>query len=171
MKSQIGQNLIELLVALAVATCVLSAGIPQLLLLRDSMTQRSAANALLGALHFARNQAVTDRATTSLCHGLGNCSSSKTWQSALVVFTDLNGNGVIDGGDRLLRSIPIEQGYTWRWSSFRSSTRISYAADGTTLALNGTFTLCQGNTPRRQIVISLSGRPRVREPATSAKCS
>ena len=171
MKLPLGQSLIELLVALAIATCVLSIGIPQLARLKDSMEQRSAASSLLSALHFARNQAVTDRATTSLCHGLSTCTNTKVWQGALVVFSDRNGNGSIDGNDALLRSLPIPNGYTWRWSGFRSTTRISYAADGTTLAMNGTFTLCQGASPKRQIVISLSGRPRIREPAPGAKCS
>lgn len=170
MKSTLGRSLIELLIALAAGTCLLTTGIPQISNLMDNMAQRSSANSLISALHFARHQAVTSKTKTSLCHGANTCTNDHVWQYALIVFTDLNGNGSIDDNDTILRSIYIAKGYTWRWAGFRSRSRLSYESDGTTLAMNGTFTLCKGSEPKSQIVVSLSGRPRIREPVAEAKC-
>lgn len=171
MKTSHGHTLLELLICLAVFIYLASIGIPHLSHLHQQMAQRAATNNMLGALHYARSQAVSSRTKTSLCNGDLRCSSSTSWQSGLLVFSDPNGNGQLDSGEVLLQKLVIPEDYTWRWSSFRSQTRISFANDGTTLALNGTFTLCHKATPTRQIVVSITGRPRVQSPTSQARCS
>lgn len=171
MKNSHGYTLLELLICLAVFICLASLGIPHLNHLHQQMAQRATTNSMLGALHYARSQAVFSRISTSLCNGELSCSSSTTWQNGLLVFSDPNANGQLDAGEVLLQRLAIPEDYSWRWSSFRSRTRISFANDGTTLALNGTFTLCHKTTPTRQIVVSVTGRPRVQPPTPQARCS
>lgn len=171
MKNTHGLTLVELLVCMVVFICLTSIGIPNLLQAHQQMTLRTTTNSMLGALHYARSQAVSSRINTSLCNGELTCSDSAIWQNGLLVFSDPNGNGQLDNGETLLQTLAIPEGYSWRWSSFRSRTRISFANDGTTLALNGTFTLCHKTTPARQIVVSATGRPRIQPPTSQARCS
>lgn len=171
MKDSHGHTLLELLICMAVFICLASISIPHLAHLRQQMAERTTINSMLGALHYARSQAVTSRRNTSLCDGDLTCSNNSSWQTGLLVFADPNGNGQMDNGDTLLQKLTIPEDYSWRWSGFRSRTRISFANDGTTLALNGTFTLCHKTTPTRQIVVSVTGRPRVRPPKPEARCS
>ena len=171
MKTSHGHTLLELLICIAVFIYLASIGIPHLAHLRQQMAERATTNNMLGALHYARGQAVFSRISTSLCNGELSCSSNTTWQNGLLVFSDPNANGQLDTGEVLLQKLAIPEDYSWRWSSFRSRTRISFANDGTTLALNGTFTLCYKTTPTRQIVVSITGRPRVQPPTPQARCS
>lgn len=171
MKNAHGHTLIELLFCLIALTGLASIGIPHLIHAHQQMNQRIATNSMLGALHYARNQAVTSRIKTSLCNGQLACTNNPIWRDDLLIFSDPNGNGQLDNGEVLLQKLTIPEGYTWRWSSFRSRTRISFASDGTTLSLNGTFTLCDRTTPTRQIVVSITGRPRIRPPEPDAHCT
>lgn len=166
-----GTTLPELIICICVLCITLSLGLPQLSSLQQQINQRQVTNTLLSALHFARNQAVTSRIPTSLCSGTDHCRNDQEWQSSLVVFYDTNSNGQIDTKEILLQQTAIPAGFSWRWIGFRSNTRISFATDGTTQALNGTFTLCQADKALQQIVINATGRPRTQPPSATAKCS
>lgn len=171
MKNSNGTTLLELIISISLVSIIMSIGAPQLIVLQQQLEQRHITNTLLSAVNFARNQAVNSRAPTSLCSGTERCRSDQDWQKNLIVFFDNNSNGQVDTGETLLQQMTIPDGFVWRWAGFRSNTRISFATDGTTHSLNGTFTLCQSGKPLRQIVINATGRPRTQNPSTTARCS
>lgn len=170
MKRMHGQTLVELMVCLLIGGIMLTLALPAFTstLQRNQRTQ--AVNQLLGALHFARSSAVTGRTTMALCSGSANCDSEKIWRSQLLVFDDRNDNGQLDVDEQLQRQITLRDGYSWRWSNFRSRPYLQFEADGTTRALNGTFTLCHDDIPARQIVINLTGRVRTQAAPVDASC-
>lgn len=166
-----GYTLVELIACLTIAAITLATALPPLKSTLERGQQAEATNLLLGALHYARGSAVIGRTLVSLCAGSVTCSNSQHWQSDLLVFNDRNKNGQIDETETLLKKIATPPGYSWYWSNFRRTSYIQYEPDGTTRALNGTFTLCHENQPRKQIVINLTGRVRTQAPGASAICN
>ncbi|UTW06694.1 GspH/FimT family pseudopilin [Pseudomonas benzenivorans] len=165
-----GRSLVELLGCLLIGTLTLTSALPAFTSTLQRNKQAQATNQLLGALHYARGAAVTGRVTTTLCSGLGPCAQEREWRDRLLIFTDLNENGQHDAGEELLQQLYIPSGFSWRWSNFRSRSYLQFEADGTTLALNGTFTLCDQNTPKQQVVINLTGRVRTQAAPANARC-
>jgi type IV fimbrial biogenesis protein FimT len=166
-----GQTLVELMTCLLIGGIMLTFAIPALTSTQQRSQQTQAVNQLLGVLHYARGTAVMGRKTIALCSGDTKCSTENIWQNQLLIFDDLNRNGQLDGGEELLQQLHMQKGYSWRWSNFRSRSYLQLEADGTTRALNGTFTLCHENIPSRQIVINLTGRTRTQSAPNGARCS
>ncbi|WP_454254505.1 GspH/FimT family pseudopilin [Pseudomonas sp. Marseille-Q8238] len=167
-KSQ-GHTLPELMICLLIGSLLLGLATPSFSSLLQSNQKTQQTNHLLGLLHYARGTAVLDKRTVTLCTGTTQCVKTEKWSDSLLIFVDANGNGVRDDGDILLHQATLEKGYSWHWASFRKRPHLTYQRDGSTRALNGTFTLCKNNTPLHQIVISLSGRVRT-QPVESGRC-
>lgn len=168
MRHSQGFSLLELLCCMAIIGICSAIAIPRLDRLIESERARSATNIMLGAVQFARGQAVYQRRVVSLCSGDSACIPSANWQHVLLVFSDPNLNGNLDAGEELLRSIELPNKALWQWNGFRSDHYVQFNPDGTTRALNGTFTLCIDHAPINQIVINLSGRSRrqaIKQPA------
>lgn len=170
MKKQSGQTLVELIVCLLIGSILLSLALPSFQKLTLDSQKIQQVNQLLGMLHYARSTAVLEKRTISLCSGIAHCARSRNWNGSLLVFDDRNGNGQLDEQEELLRQTTLPEHYSWRWFSFGKRPHLTYEHDGTTRALNGTFTLCQTDKALHQIVISLSGRVRTQSPTASAKC-
>lgn len=166
-----GFTLVELLTCLLIGSIFLSLALPSFstLLQKNQTTQQ--VNQLMGLLHYARGTAVLEKKTVGVCAGTTTCSTSSTWQGAVLIFHDRNANGQLDSGEQLLRQGTINHEHSWTWSSFGKRAYLLYERNGTTRALNGTFTLCRKSEALHQVVISLEGRIRAQSPTAGARCS
>jgi type IV fimbrial biogenesis protein FimT len=170
MKNMHGQTLIELMVSLLVVGTLLTSALTTFPSLLRSHQQTQAVNQLVGALHYARAVSAQERTTVTLCPGKQQCDPTKIWQGQLLAFSDPNLNGQLDGGEKPLQQFHLQVGYSWQWSNFRNRPYIQLEADGTTRALNGTFTLCQQGNATKQVVINLTGRVRTQTAPANARC-
>ncbi|MGF6691049.1 type IV fimbrial biogenesis protein FimT [Metapseudomonas resinovorans] len=170
MKSRHGHTLVELLFCLLIAGILLSFAIPSFVSTVERSRQTEAVNQLLGALHYARSTAVMERKVVGICSGESTCSDDARWVDQLLVFIDDNRNGHLDTNEKLLRGFPLPADQSWTWKNFRRKRYLQFKPDGTTLALNGTFTLCREGEAIRQLVINLTGRVRTRAPSANAQC-
>lgn len=170
MKKKHGHTLVELMLCLLIGGIMLGLALPSFSTLLESSEQAQLTNQLLGHLHYARGTAVLEKVTVALCAGQTQCDDAASWQRQILIFVDKNTNGQLDPDERVLRQELLPAGYSWQWSNFRQRPHALFDPDGTTHALNGTFTLCKHGTAMRQIVISLSGRPRTQSPSSSAHC-
>ena len=158
-----GFTLVELLVALALLSLIWSTAIPGMRHLLQGNLSLANTNALIGAIHFSRYQAVSRGQLVTLCpmETPGICGGE--WHQGQVSFIDRNANGRMDAEDQLLRRFrPIRRG-TLVWRSFRRRPWLQMTPLGTTNSQNGNFVYCSEDLdPRhaRQIVINLQGRPR-----------
>lgn len=83
----LGFTLIELLVALVVLAILLTIGVPSFANLIANNRATTAANELLGALQYARSEAVRQNNTLTICSS-GNeseCAGSRDWHMGWVV--------------------------------------------------------------------------------------
>lgn len=163
-------SLIEVLVCLVILSILLSLAAPSFNTFIQHGRRVTHVNQMLAMLSFARSKAITSRAMISLCAGEAGCSNSSHWKKQILVFGDANQNGLLDGNESVLKTDPIEEGYSWSWSNFRNQHHMSFKANGTTHSLNGTFTLCEHAEPVRNIVINAAGRARLATPSSSAPC-
>ncbi|MEK1907413.1 MAG: GspH/FimT family pseudopilin [Pseudomonas sp.] len=164
MQKNHGHTLPELMICLLLVSSLASIATPSFsaLLLNNQKAQQT--NILLGVLHYARNTAVLSKETVTVCAGTTQCSPSDIWSGSLLVFIDRNGDGIRDKDEPLLRQATLDDSHSWKWLNFRKRPHLIYERNGTTQALNGTFTLCRTGKALHQVVISLSGRIRSQEP-------
>lgn len=126
-------------------------------------------NAMLGILNTARFEAVSQKKPVSICSGTTQCLTTRDWKNQIIIFTDSNQNGLVDGDDKILLAKNIGNGNSWTWKSFRKRHHLTYKADGMTAALNGTLTDCHDKSSQRAIIVNLAGRPRL-EKRSPSKC-
>lgn len=163
-----GHSLVDLMFCLLIGSTIASMAAPSLGSLIDNSKATQLTNQLVGLLHYARSEAVFAKRSTAICAGHTHCNHSATWHTQLLVFHDNNHNGQIDAEEEVLRQDTFPPDYSWHWS--RTSPFLIYERDGTTRALNGTFTLCRQGVPLQQVIISLSGRVRTQPPSPAGKC-
>ena len=173
-KKSAGFTLIELIITVAIAGILVTVAIPSFNSTISSNRLTNSANDLVGALNLARSEAVKRGMQVTLSNGTANSD----WGSAgWTVFTDANGDGVLNGTDLLLKTYPpITNGYTLM-SGGNYTCWVAYNAVGLSIGSgvacggglgNDTFRLCYGRdlTTSLIVVINTVGRARI-SPASS----
>jgi type IV fimbrial biogenesis protein FimT len=109
--NQRGFTLYELLITVLVMGVIFGLGMPNLLEFARNNRMAATANDLVGALHFARSEAVSGRVPVTLCASPEPVADNPSCDAAVadaatqggyVVWIDANADAVIDGGERLL---------------------------------------------------------------------
>ena len=110
-KKQTGLTLIELMVTLAVAIILVAVGMPLFSGIVANNRAVAQTNSMVSALNLARSEAVRRgtpvavcASTTALPTASPACAtSSPVWTNGWFVFADDDDDGVVDGGETLLR--------------------------------------------------------------------
>lgn len=154
-----GITLLELLIAVAVVSITLLAGIPSLLDFIKSSRSTQQASYLSSALQMARLSAIDSGSVVSLCPAkidLSECTTS--WDDTLMVFEDVDSDGAYDSGEVVLKVVDAAPDSITR--SFNNGASVSYQAEGHTADF-GTFKVCATTEEAefaRSVVINLQGR-------------
>jgi len=161
-RGQAGVTLLELLVALAIAAVLAAAAVPAL----DGMVLNARRAAVLEALvrgaWFARGEAARRGAPATLCpstDGVSCAGDTAAWASGWIVTAGAGALRQGDGpGDTRATVIANRAAFVFRPYDRRST--------------NGTIAWCdaRGETAARSVVISPTGRPRVKAGAGSLGC-
>ncbi|MBA2408604.1 MAG: GspH/FimT family pseudopilin [Gammaproteobacteria bacterium] len=166
-----GFTLVELVVALAVAAILLTIAIPSFQTLIQSNRMAANANEFIAALNLARSEAIKRGVAVTLCKDGGSasaCNNAANWEAGWIVFSDLNGDGVVDAGDEVLRVYPaLDSGYTFNGNN-NVTNRVTYNRRG--MGTNGTLVMCDDRgfgEHARAIGIARTGRAQA-EHATEA---
>lgn len=166
----LGLSWVELLAVLAVAAVLAALAAPSFARLRGQAASLAASNALMGGLHLARSQALLRSTPAVLClsaDGRRCLSDARGLQArGWLVFVDrsrrraASGPPQLDPGDLLVNryaaAAPLQLHGTRPAVTYWPVSRA-----GTT----ATFTVCtpQALAPPRAVVVSQSGRPRLRQ--------
>jgi type IV fimbrial biogenesis protein FimT len=157
---QAGLTLLELALALALVAVLAAIATPSFGRLRAQAGLQREAYALLGALHEARNAAITRGQPVVLCQTSAprQCLATGAPATGWAVFIDHSGgaSAQLDAGDELLRSVdlPAELRLT---GSRRALTYWPVARAGTT----ATLVLCHAQGGALAVIVSQTGRPRL----------
>ena len=181
MKKSLGYTLIELMSMLAVASILVSVGLPMMSVFFESNRMITNTNDLVAGLNIARSEAIKQQIRVTLCQSdnTTGCSGTGQWEDGWIVFQDPNGNASVDVGERIMR---LNAGVDGGQVTIRSNdvtnlitNSVSFTSRGLPKALNGaaqtgTFRLCDkrglkvnadGNTTvARGVNLSPSGKVR-----------
>lgn len=165
-----GLTLLEMLVALVVLAVLSGAAIPfmRTLLLEARMTE--AVNALVHAIHAARQLAQAEMRDAVVCRSTSalQCAPPGDWSDGWIVFVNRDGDEppAVDKGE------PIVLAHQRGPVLSMTSNRRAYVLHPSYLrATNGTVVFCdeRGGDSARAVVVSYTGRPRVSDRSASGK--
>lgn len=167
-----GFTLLELLVTLLIMGVVAAWGIPSFQALGERSARNGEANRLQTALGFARQTAISQRQSITLCPGSDqhtNTRCSDNWSQTLMV---IRGDQTEDiASADVLRTFPATERVDVQYS--RGWRRIRYDALGHSSGYNGRFILCpQGDKPRTEgstLILSQLGRWRMAPASTDCR--
>lgn len=157
-----GFSLYELLVTLAIASLVLTIGLPSFGGLVADKRLRAETDALFHALHLARKTSVVQRREVTLCPSRDGaaCDPVTDWSGGWILFvnSDRDGPPQVDDGEPVLTRRQVDERVRIE------ANRRAFTLRSTHLrATNGTLVVCD-RTERaetRAVVVSYTGRPRV----------
>ncbi len=107
-----GFTLIELMLAITVFALVLALGVPAMGNFVAEQRRLAAANELVAALHYTRNEAIRRGRGMSICSRDGDAASpgcevdftaGLNWHTGWIVFEDQDGGSDLDAGEPVLR--------------------------------------------------------------------
>jgi len=165
--------MVELLVTMIVAGILLSIAAPNFSDAMRNSRQTVKTNELMGALKFARSEAIKRATRTAVCARANNSECGTDWSNGFIVFIDNGATaGVLEGGETVLRVADPIQGGSWILNRARLVNTseaplqrpfIRFGPRGTShWRGSGYFAICdhRGEESARAINITLSGDPR-----------
>ncbi|RUR25683.1 prepilin-type N-terminal cleavage/methylation domain-containing protein [Vreelandella andesensis] len=160
-----GFTLIELVIALLLISALAAWGMPNFQALGRSTAITADINRLQSAFSLARNTAITQRKTATVCPtNRQRNACTNDWSNALLVFKGEAINQITSND--VIRVFPAEKTTTVTYN--RSWRRVSYSSLGHTDGFNGHFYVCAADAPGKVLVLSRLGRLRIDE--TPADC-
>jgi type IV fimbrial biogenesis protein FimT len=166
-----GFSLVEVLVALAVASVLMGLAVPSMRKLIEQERSTAAINAMIGTVELARSSAIDFNARVIVCPlaaaqdtAPARCGGHGDWANGWITFVDRDRNAAFGIGDDPLRETPaLAMGSRLTWRSFRNRPYLAFEASGLTAWQNGSFLYCPASADphdARQIVLNPQGRVR-----------
>jgi len=157
-----GFTLVELLTTLVIVTVLSMAAIPSFKHIYQASKATAVINQVVGVTRLARNTAVTEKTTTTLCPSIDGVTCSDEWKDGVILFTDNNTNSQIDGNDHVVRFYQpfIDTGFL-NWRSLRN--KIQFSSTGLPRGTIGSFVYCpksQDPLYAKSMILSFQGRIR-----------
>lgn len=143
-----GFTLIELMVTLGVALILMTIAVPTFrdLVIRNRLTVYT--NDLIGAINYARSEAIKRGQSVTLCKSSSGTDCTTTgsqWENGWIVFVDADADGSLDAGETLLRVWPaLPSPYTLRPNN-NFTNRLRYDERGAANNI-GSFAVCHNST-------------------------
>lgn len=170
-----GFTLIELIITIIVLAIVASFAVPtfrQTVLNNRLTAQTNEVTSLIGLARSEASKLINGVVTVCSSSDGATCSGSAAWENGWIVFTDIDGDRVIDAGvDQLLKiGEALAGGNTFRIIDLTSDSGgfVQFASNGfpvpsATGNAAGTFVICdeRGAQEARAVVINVSGQTRL----------
>ena len=158
-----GVTLPEIIISVFVAGVLMAFAVPSFISVINDNRMSSAANQLITSLAYSRSEAIKRGQQVTIKH---KGATEKLWEQGWDIFTDNNGNGIMDMSDVLLKTFDeLPEGYTLR-SGYNFANWVAYLATGSFRSgsgfVNDTFRLCDSTkqiSKSRAIIVKM-GRVR-----------
>ncbi|WP_249978461.1 GspH/FimT family pseudopilin [Vreelandella olivaria] len=153
-----GFTLIELTIALLLIATLAAWGLPSFQAFGRNTAVISDVNRLQTAFSLARNTAITQRTTVSVCPTDSSRSACiSDWSQDFMVLKGVTISPALN--DDIVRIFPALPETTVSYS--RGWQRVSYNPMGHTSGFNGRFEICAENAQGRTLILSQLGRLRI----------
>ena len=150
------------MVTLAIAAILLTLGVPGMTEFVRDVRRDARVSDLVVALNYCRSEAIKLGHEVTLCPSAdgATCVGKAEWEHGWIVFADVNSNGVVNGGETILRV----WGAIFDDGTIRGGKkRITYQSTGFSLGYNDTLRICdvRGVEKAKSVIVSMQGRARV----------
>ncbi len=156
-----GMTLVEQLSVLAILSILTATSFASFSIF-EHLRADSIARDVQQLVHYARSEALNKRRSVFVCPSLDGSSCSRPWARQLIAYHDLNGDQVLDAGDKIIRALNLAPRKTQiKWRAFGNRLYVQFIPSGITNYHNGTFTLCPlNNDPllARNVILNVAGR-------------
>lgn len=139
---QPGFTLVEMLVVIAIVAILAMMVQPSFVSLMAAKRISTDGLNFMSDLAFMRNESVRRATTVTACSSSdgATCNAGSAWTSGRIIFSDANGNGVVDGSDQIIRVTPaLNSSQTITVTGFSSN--IQFTSTGT-VQTAGTVKIC-----------------------------
>lgn len=165
-----GVTLIELLVTLSVASILLTVAVPGFRVFIQDSRLTTQINNFSSAMMLAKSEALKRSSSATVCPSVNGttCTGGSAWSNGWLIFSDPNRNGVVDVGEEIIQ---VGSALTGGNTLSGSRVRITFDANGFSLGLNDSISLCdsRGAASSKRLIINNQGR--VRTETGTGTCS
>ncbi|MBR9885267.1 MAG: prepilin-type N-terminal cleavage/methylation domain-containing protein [Oceanospirillales bacterium] len=159
-----GFTLVELLVVIAVISLIASFTVPSLGSLLNSTRRQSAVSDMIALINFARNTAIMEQRTITMCPLDQTNRCSNNWNNTpITVFRDSDADRVLSSRNDIVRVKHLTKGGSWK-ASIANRSYFRFFATGQASYAIGNMVWCPDdldNQMAAQVVINMGGRPRL----------
>jgi type IV fimbrial biogenesis protein FimT len=161
-----GFTLIELIVTITIAAILLGLAVPGMQGFVENNRIKLTVGQLADSLNYARSEATKLRFPVTVCPRStdSSCAGGGAWAGGWLVFSDDDGNGVIDGTNAVLRVVDSLPNHVTLETSGFATSYAQYSSTGE-LNVSGRFKICNNQTGyeniSRAIDVSATGRANV----------
>ena len=163
-----GFTLVELIVSLAIAGILLSAGLPAYQHWLGQYQLNNQAQFMAGAFNEARSEAIKRTLRVTLCKPRdgGACDDDAGWEQGWIMFVDQNQNGDLDDDEPVLRIEGPAQARVSVHGNQPVANYVSFTSFGHARMLSGalqmgTLQLCLSGYEAVKVVLANGGRARI----------
>lgn len=159
-----GFSLLELLIVMALLGILASIGAPGFQAALRDREGELALRMLAAQLALARTTAIERGVRVTICPSADGLGCSDDWRSGSMVFTDLNGDRLVNPGDLLVRVNLTAISGSIQWRAFQSRQYLQIDPMGFMRNQSGNFTYCPVDGDARlarQLVVNATGRTRL----------
>ena len=121
-----GFTLLELMVIIAILAILVTLALPSFQSTLRSNRVATASNELLASLSLARSEGIRSTRGGGVCTSANGTACGGNWNDGWIVWTDANGNGVLDEGETVTR-----------YSAGKPQLQLGGSAAATTIAFDG----------------------------------
>jgi len=165
-----GFTLIELMVTIALAGVLMSVAAPSMTKMMGGNRVQTEASSFVNDLQFARSEAIREGLPVTVCpsNDGASCLGANTWQKGWIVFSDPNGNAVVDAAEATagpLRKRPaLKTGDTFAGAPTPPNNAVTFNREGFTSSLGTSVVTFKLHTPdnvaksTRCVAVGIGGR-------------
>ncbi|WP_161599026.1 GspH/FimT family pseudopilin [Aidingimonas lacisalsi] len=154
-----GITLLELLTVISLIVIMAAIAVPQYKNLASRHRVDSDTMRLITALKQARNTAVTQHTSTTLCPSLDQVHCTDDWKAPLMLFASHGETGQREHSNNDIITSWQSGRATTNYRGFGSRRYIRFTPWGATHSQNGTFTICS-DAASKKVILYKSGRSR-----------
>lgn len=143
MRTAYGYSVVELMSVVSIAGILMGVGVPSFRYVTNSNRVTAEVNSLYFDLELARSRAQAMGLPVTVCpstDGQTCAPSAEVWQSGWIIFSDSNGNGVVDSGDEVLMARAAFTSSTDTFLSSQGVYALTFNREGFAINLPGSST-------------------------------
>ena len=158
-------TLLELLIVLVITSLLISLAVPAFGQMIRRTHNTALASEVMVLVQYARSESIARRRVITLCGSADGESCNGSWSSRVLVFVDVNRDGMRQADEQILRTTEVlRKGDRLEWRSFGNRPYLQLHPDGRTRYQNGNFTYCPSDKNARYALhwlLNGSGRLRL----------